>query len=280
VYCSNCGVRQDATARFCANCGAGVSIGAPAQHLPSPQPVPAPVSELPAPPSEAPRIGGSAPASVPSTPGHPAPAWGAPVPPDQTQWLAPAAPTPGPAVDNTFGWLLAFAPLLLALGDLIIGGTDLSSDGYLLVSFAVAFGVNTALAIADTRRLKHFGIELSAALAVLLVPVYLFMRAKRSGQSYAIPAVWCVTFLVSVVSGTLTANTIGVQIDSGAVEREIQSGIEEQADVSGVTVDCPAHPQVKPGSTFQCIASADGESVMVDVTVQGADGEFVWNVRG
>jgi hypothetical protein len=50
----------------------------------------------------------------------------------------------------------------------------------------------------------------------------------------------------------------------------------------GVSVQCPSSEPVQSGLTFKCLASdsSDGSSVMVDVTVQDSNGDFVWQAEG
>lgn len=191
----------------------------------------------------------------------------------------PAYGVPGPpvAVDNSFAWALALAPLLIVLIDGVLasmGAGSVSTFGLL-----VALGVNVGLSVADTRRVRAAGHDLPVALAALLVPVYLFLRQGRLRQSYVIPIVWCVSFLVSLGGAGLIANTIGVQMDTGVVEREIQTGVQQQVGQT-VTVQCPSSVAVRTGASFQCVVTAtDGSRSFATVTVQNSQGEFVWRIQ-
>jgi hypothetical protein len=152
-------------------------------------------------------------------------------------------------------------------------------DAFVAVSILLAVSINCLLAWLDSKRVRAAGYNVSAALAVLLVPVYLFKRASATGQKLVIPVVWCIAFVVSLSSAGIVGNTVGVAMDVPAVEAEITRGIEDQAGVTGVSVDCPSSVSPKPGSSFKCIAQAEGERVFVEVTVQNTDGEVVWQVQ-
>ncbi|MEU7060032.1 DUF4333 domain-containing protein [Streptomyces sp. NPDC046197] len=182
------------------------------------------------------------------------------------------------AVDNSFAWTLAFAPLLLVLLDGLLAATGMASGPQAALAVLVAIGVNVSLALADHRRVRAAGHELPAALAALLVPVYLFQRQGRLRQSYAIPIVWCVTFLVSLGGAGIIGNTLGVSMDTSAVQRQIEQGVQQQTGTA-VTVQCPSSVTVRTGESFQCVVTAqDGSTAMATVTVQNSQGEFVWRL--
>jgi hypothetical protein len=187
------------------------------------------------------------------------------------EWAAPAK------VDNSFAWAIAFAPLLIVLINGLLAVMGGGSGATL--AFLAAVGLNVALALADSRRVRAAGQNLSTALAVLLVPVYLFLRQGRLRQNYAIPIVWCVSFLISLGGAGIIGNTIGVQIDTGSVERSIQTGVQKQLGQS-VTVQCPSSVSVRTGASFQCVVKAsDGSSAIANVTVQNSQGEVVWRLQ-
>jgi hypothetical protein len=261
MFCSNCGVPQAQTGRFCASCGAASSgeIPAPAQTQPTPTMA-------------------SQPAAASSIPQH-LPSRGVPpgyAPPPGS----PSAPTlvaPTAGVDNTLAWTLAFAPLLYVLldGILLSAGAD---EAFVTVSLLVAVGVNCFLSWTDAKRLEKAGHDVSKALAVFLVPVYLFKRASILKQTLAIPVVWCLAFAASFAGAGLVGNTVGVALDVPAIEAEIRDGLQEQVGVSA-SVDCPSTVSPKPGSSFQCIVVGGGERAIVNVTVQNTGGDIVWQVQ-
>lgn len=265
MFCSACGTQQPPAVRFCSSCGAP-HAGTPSQHA---QLIPEPAVAS----AGAPGSGATRPVAAPFL------GYGSPSGPaggdHSAAWVA-AGSAAGP-VDNTLAWTLAFAPLLFVLLDGILLAAGMGA-AFAVVSLVVAVGINSLLGWADARRMRAAGYDVSTALAIFLVPVYLFRRASRTGQKLAIPVVWCICFVASFAGAGLIGNTVGVAMDVAAVEAEILRGIEDQAGVSGVTVDCPDSVSPRPGSSFQCIAEADGESVMVEVTVQNAAGEYFWRV--
>ncbi|MEW2082360.1 DUF4333 domain-containing protein [Streptomyces sp. NPDC005283] len=180
------------------------------------------------------------------------------------------------SVDNSFAWALAFAPLLLVLIDGLFAATGAGFSA--VPAFLAAIGLNVGLSLADHRRVRATGQELPAALAALLVPVYLFLRQARLRQNYAIPIVWCVTFLASLGGSGIIENTIGVAIDTGVVERQIEQGVQNKLGTA-VTVQCPSSVTVRTGESFQCVVQAsDGSSAIAKVTIQNSQGDFVWQV--
>ncbi len=210
---------------------------------------------------------------VPLAPRPPAP----PLPPPPfTETVL--APTPAAtSVDNTFAWTLAFAPLISVAVTGVLA--TMVTSGLEVISVVVAIALNSGLAILDNRRVRASGVEISNAMAVFLVPAYLFIRQGKLQQNYAIAIIWCVSFLISLGGAGIIANTVGVQMDVDRVEQNIESEILDQTGYS-VTADCPSSVAVRPGSTFQCFVKAsDGSGGIVDVTVQNSAGDIVWVVR-
>jgi len=189
------------------------------------------------------------------------------------QW----GPTPPAALDNSFAWALAFAPLLLVFMSGLLASIAGTSASALAVLAAV--GLNVTLSVQDARRVRAAGYFVSTTLAVFLIPVYLFRRQGRLRQNYAIPIVWCVCFFVSLGGAGIIENTVGVQLNTGVVEHEIQAGVQRQHGMS-VTVDCPSSVSIRTGESFQCVVmAADGSTTLADVTVQNGQGDVVWRVR-
>lgn len=269
VFCSSCGASREATARFCPSCGAALA-SAP-MHAPSQSQGP-PVMRAPisgSPPTAPTPSAGSTDTMPPYTP--PVGQW------PSTSGPGVGAPAPHRAVDNTLAWTLAFAPLIFVLLDGILLAAGIG-EAFAAVSVVVAVLFNIILSWADARRVRAAGFDVSAALAVFLVPVYLFRRANRTGQKLAIPVVWCLCFVASFASAGLVGNVVGVAIDVPAVEAEISGELRDAVGVT-VGVDCPSNVSPRPGSSFQCIVSGDGEKAIVDVTVQNTTGDIVWQVR-
>ncbi len=90
----------------------------------------------------------------------------------------------GEAVNNTWVWVVAFAPYAAAL-----------------LPFVLAVILNAGLCLADVQQLKKAGHDTKGMglMAFLLVPVYLFVRASRLQQSPWYAVVWLVNFLLSLL---------------------------------------------------------------------------------
>jgi hypothetical protein len=104
-------------------------------------------------------------------------------------------PLPGEGVDNRIVWTLAFAPIGIAIIDAIVlssgnGGHSIWLIGYL---------VNTVLCYIDAEKLKNAGYDTKGMSNwIVIVPVYLFVRAGRLKQNNAYAIVWLVTFFISL----------------------------------------------------------------------------------
>jgi hypothetical protein len=100
----------------------------------------------------------------------------------------PGSPPPltGDHVYNGWAWAIALVPLLdvLTLGALPFGSL---------------FIVNTALCGVDSWRLRKAGHETASIGWIFLVPVYLFVRAKRANQRPDYAYVWILCFVVSIL---------------------------------------------------------------------------------
>ncbi len=70
-----------------------------------------------------------------------------------------------------------------------------------LLPFLLAVLLNGGLCLADEQQLKKAGHDTKGMgfMAVLLVPVYLFVRASRLQQSPSYAVVWVINFVLSFV---------------------------------------------------------------------------------
>lgn len=100
-------------------------------------------------------------------------------------------PLLGDKVNNTFIWILAFAPIFG-----IIIERKLFPNG----SYLFWFLLNSALAILDDIKLKNAGYKTNNLVwAIFLVPVYIWRRANLTKQSKSYFWVWIVSFIISIV---------------------------------------------------------------------------------
>lgn len=95
-------------------------------------------------------------------------------------------------VDNTLVWILAFAPIVGGIIDLMLG---------IWISTLI---INIGLSLLDEKKLEKQGIDMSQLGNAWLVPVYLYKRAKYFGHSMAYFIVWLVTFFISMGIPTVT----------------------------------------------------------------------------
>lgn len=121
--------------------------------------------------------------------------------------LLEVAPPPlsGAHVNNTFVWILAFAPLIGLFLEGIVAGA--LSDNEFSAELAIANSkywfvtliLNIGLSYLDERKLKAAGHNTEKFKGwVWLVPVYLFQRSKAMKQNLAYFSVWIVCFVVSI----------------------------------------------------------------------------------
>lgn len=171
--------------------------------------------------------------------------------------------------------LFSYLPLVMIVLALLLALNGVGMG--VALSALVAIAVNVGLAEADSRRLNS-GVEISSWRAALFVAAYLFTRSSRLKQSYILPIVWCVCALISLGGSGLVSSVAGVAIDTQAVDTQVAKGIQHQTGIRP-DVQCPVSVTVRPGSSCKCPARAAEQTVLVDVTVQNANGDIVWQVQ-
>jgi len=106
-------------------------------------------------------------------------------------------PLTGQAVDNTFVWWLAFAPVLgVFIAGFLSGLTHKDIGQFWWVTLVL----NIILSMIDENKLKKAGNDTSKMGASWIVPVYLFKRAKVLKQNNSYFIVWVVLFCLSLLS--------------------------------------------------------------------------------
>ncbi len=84
-------------------------------------------------------------------------------------------------------------------------------------------------------------------------------------------------YLVSLALAALALSACSAdEIDSGKVEGEVADGIEKQANVQQVEVDCPEGVEIKQGDTFDCKVTGDAPGT-ANVTQINDDGRVRWD---
>lgn len=181
------------------------------------------------------------------------------------------APAP---LDNSRAWLLAVAPLLslcISAGLLFSGFSHAT-----LLGIAIAIGVNTLIAVWDSRFLKGHGYDVSTTLAVFLVPVYLLRRSRVLGHHQAPLATWIAVFIVAFAGDAILSSRFAT-IDMSVVEAQIREDLELDASANVV---CPGKAVHAVKSTFMCEVSDSQARAMVQVKVEDSDGSLTWEVVG
>lgn len=111
-------------------------------------------------------------------------------------------PLLGEKVNNTFIWVLAFAPIL---GDFLQGLiAGILHGSYALLHahkyWYVTLLLNLLLCVLDERQLKKAGHNTAHFRGwIWLIPVYIFQRAKALHQSKAYFVVWIISLIVSIL---------------------------------------------------------------------------------
>jgi hypothetical protein len=201
-------------------------------------------------------------------------------------WMGPppeyVEPVPeserGP-VDNSVGWLLAVAPLLILLIDaaLLLGGLV----GAYTWGVWIGLAVNVALAATDSKLLQKRGYPVSTGLAVFLVPVYLVQRARTTKQTYAMPAVWVAVFVASLTGSFALERALGVvQLDMPGVEASVEDWLNRMVPGTSASVSCPAEDAYQVGASFYCSVGEIPGITQMAVTVQDVDGSITWQAVG
>lgn len=99
-------------------------------------------------------------------------------------------------VDNTFGWALVAVPIVYALVAVAFGPR---------AALLAAIVLNAVFAVQDEKRVRAAGYAYVGALwGLIFVPVYLFIRSRRTGN-WAIFLAWGLVFLAYVAAVSLAA---------------------------------------------------------------------------
>jgi len=163
-----------------------------------------------------------------------------------------APPVSMRSVHNRHAWVLAFTPLIALVVDIVCALEGIGSGSTIIVGGIVV---------------------------ALLAGVYLFVRASRLHNGFAIPLTWCGAFAFFVGGLLVMPQALGVPIDGDDVALTITNEFQERAGLS-LVVACPSRIWVRPGEAFSCTATAtDGSQLTIDVTVRNTQGDVTWDVR-
>lgn len=115
-------------------------------------------------------------------------------------------PLSGARVNNTYVWILAFAPILGGFLEAIVAGMITGSDSPVVIQAAmknlwwITVMLNILLLVLDERRIRAAGHDTKSFSGtwLFLVPLYLFKRAKYLKQNPAYAWIWLVMVLISI----------------------------------------------------------------------------------
>jgi hypothetical protein len=117
-------------------------------------------------------------------------------------------PVPAALVNNSLVWIVAFIPLITAIAEAALTGPSPNYLGYTIpapkvhIPWFVIWPIYAGICLWDDRILRKSGYSTRAMawFAVLLVPVYLFMRAKKLKQRPYYGFVWIVCLIIAVLA--------------------------------------------------------------------------------
>ena len=161
MFCGKCGSRIAEGNVFCTTCGTPVTQVTPA---PSTQPVAV-----------------SVPYATPAA--------------TQIKSLEMQPASTTVKVSDTWPWLLATIPMLVSIGLSVTFPSNTTITAIIVVILNIIF---TSL---DENYLKKKGIQAQSWMwmGIILVPVYLFVRAGKTNKHFAPGIIWCVLFGVDMI---------------------------------------------------------------------------------
>ncbi|AYF98889.1 DUF2510 domain-containing protein [Protaetiibacter intestinalis] len=176
-------------------------------------------------------------------------------------------------------WLLAFSPILLALGLLAAGWAWLYVSPQLLwvgVAVAVVYAFGVVVALLDRRKLRRWGHTAPGVILVILGAfVYLLGRAVRL-KSWALPIVW-LGLLVALVGGPAAA-WFGGALPSVQLAVGIQAELRDELVGNGTAsaVSCPPVADTTTvGSLYTCdVTLVDGSHKTLWVSIDSEQGDY------
>jgi hypothetical protein len=188
--------------------------------------------------------------------------------------------TPSGSPSNVYYWSLSLMPLIVGVTGLALS-TALESSQALIISLVVALLANITLVVADSNELKKIGITSNVLLGILLIPVYLYRRAKLVGSPQVGLILWSVAFTLSFLVESFGASNVGSMESTERVESYITTWLLDNEYASAdVYVECPDTVLSKPQATFLCNATSSSGETLLQVTVENVAGDVTWEVIG
>ena len=102
------------------------------------------------------------------------------------------------------------------------------------------------------------------------------MRPRLRRGGWIAPAL-CLGLLLSACEVSVRG---GRELDTGSIESQIETGIEEQTDVTVESVQCPDDVLAEAGDTFECtVTDEGGDTATVKVTQVNDEGRVRWRLQ-
>ena len=86
-------------------------------------------------------------------------------------------------------------------------------------------------------------------------------------------------FAAAAVTAVALAGCGEKVLNTDNAENEIVKGLEQQTNVKNPKVSCPDDVEVKKGDTFQCKATAQGDTATIAVEQLDDEGNIRWRLR-
>ena len=127
-------------------------------------------------------------------------------------WSGPSSPAqqtsvkPYPNLSDKWVWALACVPIIsnllvgFILGFMVGARANVDETMATIISVGVPLLFNCLFVFEDVKELKRNGQEANnwIVLGILLIPVYLFLRASKTNKQYGYAILWCCLFVVSL----------------------------------------------------------------------------------
>jgi hypothetical protein len=98
---------------------------------------------------------------------------------------------------------------------------------------------------------------------------------KRTGLIWTIVVLVVVILAVLAVLGFVWPGFLNTKVlDTSTLESGVKGILQNDYKINVSTVNCPASPEVKVGSTFTCQATVGGQQKQVQVTIKNTDGLY------
>jgi hypothetical protein len=182
------------------------------------------------------------------------------------------------APTTVYYWALSSMPVILGIAAIALSSV-IESNLVLGTYWIFSFLINIALVTADSNELKRVGLESSVLLGILLLPVYLYRRAKLLGAPQVGIIIWLLAFTLSFIIQSFSQSNIGSMQSTEGTESSITTWLlENEYMAADVVVECPDTVLSKPGATFLCTATSSIEELLFQVTIENVSGDVTWQL--